>query len=125
VIMSDEKQQYNIDETLDWVKFVGQVLNARSKALEDGEQQWHEAAYYIPAALTLPKAISGSGDIPSELFDLDEEEQNQMVDEIFAIIEFKDAETKAAVRKTIDSGLRFYRDSRDLTQLIIARRKAS
>lgn len=117
-------QNYDIKETLDYVEFVAEVVKARAKAMEDGKHSWYESTLYIPAALKLPKAISGTKDIPKELLDLDQAEQERLLDAAFDIIDFKTEKVRELTRKCIDSGLTFYRDTRNLTQEIIAQRRA-
>lgn len=74
-----EVVKFGIEETLEVLDAGISLGNAVDTALaDDGKVTWTEYGLFLPVITKLPKAISGIADVPKELTDLDESEQEQV-----------------------------------------------
>ena len=68
------QEKIGIAETLEMLDFVVPLVAKTDDALEDGKVSRVEILDFLPLARRIRPAISGIGEIPLELSDLDEEE---------------------------------------------------
>lgn len=67
------------EQTKDWVVFIAKLSNGLSKAMEDGKIGIGDAISLLPAMSAAFPALAGSGEIMSEISDLDESERQELV----------------------------------------------
>lgn len=68
-----------VEQTKDAIVAIAAFVNAMSYALEDGKITLTDLPLLLNPAMKLPAALTGIGEIPNELSELDDNEMNELL----------------------------------------------
>jgi len=94
----------NVEQTKELLDFALTFGNALGVALEDGFQV-SDLLTLMPSFVKLPKAIEGSGEIPTELKDLDDAEVAEIRDFIRQKFDIPDDKLEEVIERALALGL--------------------
>ena len=79
-----------IEETKDVVIFLASLANAIKKSLDDGEVTWTDAMNFVGLVTKVFPAITGIGQVPIELDDLEDDEKEILIALVKDELDFSD-----------------------------------